>query len=104
MPKAYVVADNLGGWPGKARLYKLDPPARIAGGEHEHVVIYQQPRFAHQNGELGVVPATEHGAAKTNSVRRQGGSFTLHDDYDPSNSDYVEGAYWMALQMLGGYA
>ncbi|QIS16402.1 hypothetical protein [Nocardia arthritidis] len=46
--------------------------------------------------------ATESGSAATNSMLRGPGSFVLHDE--PDTSEYVEGAYRMALGLLGGYA
>ena len=103
MATAKLILDEVGGWPGRARCYHVDPPANIMGGDHDHVVVWVQPRYGHQSPEVGVLPSTEFGAAKANSVMRQAGSFTLHNDFDPADTTYVDGVCWLALQLLGGY-
>ncbi|RJO74184.1 hypothetical protein D5S18_18700 [Nocardia panacis] len=51
--------------------------------------------------EASVFPATETGACAETSLQRRGGSFVLHAEAD--SAERLEGAYWMALQLLGGY-
>ncbi|MFI9506865.1 hypothetical protein [Nocardia sp. NPDC052566] len=94
--------DAVGGYVGPARCYRLDPPKQFEGEAVEYVTIWLQPPFAHQSPEVGVVAATETGAAAARSVQRMPGSFVLQDN--PESPDYVDGAYRMALGLLGGYA
>ncbi|WP_069166803.1 hypothetical protein [Nocardia altamirensis] len=99
MAHAALHVDNLGGYIGPARCYKLDPPIRLDGIDCEYVTVWIQPRLPHQQAEVGVVAATVTGACATMSVMRQPGSFVLHGD--PDNDDYLEGCYTMALGLLG---
>ncbi|MBF6411021.1 hypothetical protein [Nocardia farcinica] len=98
MATATVHIPDVGGFPGPARCFKVDPPYQ----GHEYVTVWAQRAFGDLQGpEAGVVVATETGACAEPSVRRRPGSFTLHDD--PDTPERTEGAFWLALQLLGGY-
>lgn len=103
MATATVHIAEVGGCAGPARCYRLDPPARLNGAEYDYVTIWVQPAYAHQNAEVVVVPADETGASAIRSLRPQGGSVTLHDDYTPGDTVYEDGVRWLALRMLGDY-
>lgn len=98
MATASVHIVEVGGFPGPARCFKVDPPF----DGHDYVTVWVQRSFGpHQLPEAGVVPAHESGACAERSVKRRPGSFTLHDD--PDTPEKIDGAYWLALLMLGGY-
>ncbi|CAM3954196.1 hypothetical protein NONI108955_01320 [Nocardia ninae] len=99
MAYAVLHADDLGGYIGPARCYRLDPPVRLGGTDHEYVTVWVQPGLPHQQAEVGVVAATSTGACATWSMLRQPGSFVLHGD--PDTDDYLDGCYTMALGLLG---
>lgn len=100
MPAATLHIDDLGGYAGPARCYKLDTPKTFSDGVVAHyVTVWIQPGYGWQDPEVSLVPATETGACLTTSVRRRPGSYVLHDD--PDTPEYVEGAYWLALTQLG---
>lgn len=101
MATATVHINQVGGFAGPARCYRLDPPARLNGHDHEYVTVWIQAALGHQNAEVVTIAATETGASAYPSVRRQGGSMTLHAT--PDTPEYLEGAYWLALRGLGGY-
>lgn len=86
---------------GPGRVWRLDPPIRIDGHEHEYVCIWIDQGGKHQAPEVVTVAATESGAAAGTSVRRRAGSFTLQGD--PDSPEYVDGCHWLSLQLLGGY-
>ncbi|WP_228002127.1 hypothetical protein [Nocardia australiensis] len=98
MATATVQVADVGGYSGPARCFKVDPPYE----GHDYVTVWVQRSFGpHQMAEAGVVPATETGACAERSLKRRPGSFTLHED--PDTPERVDGAYWLALLMLGGY-
>jgi hypothetical protein len=98
MATATVHIESVGGFAGPARCFKVDPP--FMGSDY--VTIWAQTGFGeHTLPEACVVPATETGACAERSLKRRPGSFVLHDD--PDTPERVDGAYWMALLMLGGY-
>ncbi|MGW4325466.1 hypothetical protein ACWEKR_06195 [Nocardia sp. NPDC004573] len=101
MATATLHIDNVGGWAGPARCYRLDPPVRIAGVDHEYVTVWLLEAQRHQNAEVNVVAAGETGASAYPSLHRRGGSYVLHED--PVTPEQIEGAFWLALLMLGGY-
>ncbi|MFR9767041.1 hypothetical protein [Nocardia sp. SC052] len=66
------------------------------------MTAWVQPAYGrYQRPEIAVVPADETGASAERTLQRRPGSFVLHDE--PDSTERIEGAYWMALQMLGGY-
>lgn len=103
MPTAEVVVEQVDGYVGPARCYRLDPPVVIEGREYEHVTVVVQPPFAHQAAETKVYPAHKSGAAATLQLTRRVGSHTLRDDYRPGDVAYEDGVRALALILLGGY-
>lgn len=103
MATATLHLSEVGGWPGPAMCWKLDPPKAFGGFTAEYVVTCIVQEFPYQNAEVFCVPADESGACvdPSRSVRKRGGSITLHET--PDTPDYVAGAHWFALQGLGGY-
>lgn len=101
MATATFHADKVRTHSGPAKVWRLDPPARIDGQEHEFVCIWIDSGGKHQSPEVVTVAATESGAAIGGSIRRRAGSFTLQGD--PDSPEYVDGCHWLALQLLGGY-
>ncbi|MFI5781218.1 hypothetical protein [Nocardia sp. NPDC051570] len=99
MADAVLHIDNLGGYAGPARCYKLDPPVRFGDTDHEYVTVWVQPRLPHQNAEVAVVAATASGACATMSVIRQPGSHVLHTD--PATTDDLDACHAKALDLLG---
>ena len=98
MATATVHIETVGGFPGPARCFKVDPP--FAGSDY--VTVWAQPRFGqHTEPEAGVIPATETGACAEQSVKRRAGSFVLHDN--PDTPERFDGACWFALLAAGGY-
>lgn len=96
MATATVHIEDVGGFPGPARCFKVDPPYQGAN----FVTVWAQPSFGpHQEPEAGLVPATETGACAELSVKRRAGSFVLHDE--PDTQERINGAYWFALVMAG---
>ncbi|WP_028478701.1 hypothetical protein [Nocardia sp. CNY236] len=101
MATATLHKDNVGGHVSPARCWKLDPPVRIGDQEHEFVCTWVTPARPHQSAEVVAVLATENGAVAGKSVQRRAGSYTLHTD--PDTPEHIDGAHWLALQLLGGY-
>lgn len=96
MPTATVHIKELGGFAGPARCFALDPPYE----GHGYATAWVQPGFGnYQRPEVAIVPATETGAAAEISLMRRPGSFVLHDY--PETAEQLDGAYWLALLMLG---
>ena len=91
-------SESVGGSPGPARCYAVDPPYL---GQHRHVTVWVQPPYGHQLAEVCVVPAHESGAAAGTSLMRHAGSTPLHHDYTPGDVAYEDGVRWLALLLLG---
>lgn len=101
MATATLHIDNLGGWAGYTRTYKLDPPRYFGGQICEYVSICIIPGSAHCDGEVMVVAATERGVSLDGTVRRRIGSFVLEGN--PESPAYIEGCFAWALASIGGY-
>lgn len=102
MATATLHLAEVGGFPGSARCWQLDPPAVIAGRPTEFVTVYVQEGFAHQFPETVTVRALpDSGAVDGQSVMRLPGSFVLPGD--PDSPQYIDGCHFLALQFLGGY-
>jgi len=99
MLTASLHIDNVGGYPGYARTYKLSEAKSFAGISTEYVTIWIQKGFAYQDPEVGLIASTETGASAGTSVRRAPGSFVLH--YMPETPEQIEGAFAYALMSLG---
>lgn len=84
---------------GRCRSFKLSEPVSFGKGEYDHVLIWITPPHRVQNAEVVIMPATDYGTV-ADSMRKRGG-FTVFEDYDAENEDYVNGCYLMALTMLG---
>ncbi|MFC9892099.1 hypothetical protein ACFVMC_00255 [Nocardia sp. NPDC127579] len=98
MAKATIHVADVGGYPGPARCFEVDPPY----GGARYVTVWVQRSFGqHQLAEACVVPATETGACAEHSLKRRPGSYVLHEE--PNTPQRIDGAYWLALLMLGGY-
>lgn len=99
MATATVHIPSVGGYFGiAARCFRLDPPRLIDGHLHEYVTIAVQQPLGAQSAEVKVYPAHPSGASATTQLSRRVGSFVLDGEPD------IEGCYWLALQLLGGYA
>lgn len=108
MATAAVHIENVGGFAGPARCFRLDPPVKLGGVDREYITVWAQPGYGQiTKPEVCLVPATETGAAAPTmpgtpaSLIRHPGSFTLHDE--PDTPERIDGAYAFALLMLGGY-
>lgn len=88
MNTAVTVADGIGGYPGPATLYRIDPPMQGT----DHLIICHMKAVYGQAGQLAVLLATEDGATYRGDVRPQVGSYTT----DEPN-------HHLALQLAGGY-
>lgn len=98
MATATVQVASVGGYAGATRCFKIDPPFR----GHEYVSICATTSFGDIVGpKAEVFPADESGACTETSLKSRPGSFNLHDE--PDTPERLDGAYWMALQLLGGY-
>lgn len=106
---AAVHIPHIEGHPGFARTFKLSHP--LPDG-HQFVTIWVQPSFGNAVGpEVVIIPATESGACAEPSIKRRPGSFVMHEEplaVDATGNGsrvehVIDGAYRMALMMLGGY-
>ncbi|MBF6374445.1 hypothetical protein [Nocardia farcinica] len=97
MATATTHIEKVSGYVGEARCFRLDPPRVLDGVPREYVTICIQPRLGKLLPEVKVYAATEHGSSATPQLLRQPGSFTLGEEYS------VEGCFFLALQLLGGY-
>ena len=89
MPTAVMVADNVGGLPGPATLYRIDPPLKGT----DHLLLFFQPPMWGQDGQLVVLLATQYGAVFGADVRPQPGTHVTSAPNHP-----------LALQLAGGYS
>jgi len=96
---AQLHLDEVGGFPGPARTYKLSEPITLGSVTTEYVTVWYQRGYTHQEPEIGVVAATETGACIESSVRRRPGSAVLY--FTPETPEQIEGAYVYALMPLG---
>lgn len=103
MPTARVHIDSVDGYAGVTRCYRLDPPARIDGRDHEYVTISTTPRYATVAAEARLYPSDEFGTPVGPTLAKRPGSFVLHDDYAPGDAAYEDGVRALALTLLGGY-
>lgn len=102
MATATLHLDNVEGYSGYARCYHLDPPRSFgADGVHEYVTIWIGPRRRHLEPYAAAIPARPDGTVAIGSMKTSVGSFTLADD--PNTPAYIEGAFTLALGLLGGY-
>lgn len=101
MATATLHLADVGGYPGPARCWKLDPPVQIDAAHYDYATVWVQPGYAWQNAEVGTVIAHESGAVAGSTVHRRAGSFTLQGDAD--TPEYIDGCHLLALQLLGGY-
>lgn len=98
MNTATVHIPSVDGYFGiAARCFHLDPPRMIDGHTREYVTVVVQQRVGAQAAEVKVYPSHPNGANVGLQLTRRVGSFTLDGDPD------IEGCYWLALQLLGGY-
>ncbi|MEU3013331.1 hypothetical protein [Nocardia asteroides] len=104
MRTATLHIDNLGGYPGPARVWKLDEPLRIPGGTEVHyLTIWVELPTKWQAGEVAVLWANALGAGigSHGSVIKRGGSTVLREDF-AGQPDYIDGAHLLAL-LANGY-
>lgn len=108
MATATVHIENVEGFAGPARCFKLDPPVTLGGVDSPYVTVWTQSAYGQLiKPEACLIPATESGAAAPMvpgtppTLTRQPGSFVMHDD--PDTPAVIDGAYALALLMLGGY-
>lgn len=99
---AYLVEENVGGWPGRANLYRISHPMSAFDGRHEteYVIVYVVPPAKHTYAQCKVVPAHESGGCLEASVRHREGSFTPHGDPFQDEA-HLRGCYDWALAMAG---
>lgn len=102
MATATLHIDDLGGYPGPARVWALDEPLEIPDGTTvRYLTIWVQSPTNFQAGEVCVLWSNEHGAALGGSVIRRGGSTVLREDY-AGQPEYIDGAHLLAL-LANGY-
>lgn len=103
MATATLHIDDLGGYPGPARVWKLDTPLRIPDGTVVHyLAIWVQLPTKWQAGEVCVLWANERGAGiGGGSVIKRGGSTVLREDF-AGQPDHIDGAHLLAL-LANGY-
>lgn len=101
MSTASLHIDNLGGWAGYTRCYKIDPPRYFDAHKCEYISVCIVRGGRHADSEVVVVAATEQGVSLDGTVRRRVGSFVLEGD--PDNPAYIEGCFAWALASIGGY-
>lgn len=98
MATATVHIESVGGFAGTARCFAIDPPYE----GHSFVTICVTPGYGPVvRPRAEVFPARDSGAGAELSLMARPGSFVLHDE--PDTAERIEGAYWWALLMLGGY-
>ncbi|MBF6328720.1 hypothetical protein [Nocardia transvalensis] len=98
MPTATVHIESVDGYAGTARCFRIDPPF----DNHTYVTVCLTPSYGDiVRPEAQVFLGTETGACAELSLTRRPGSFVLH--HEPDTPDRIDGAYWTALQLLGGY-
>lgn len=98
MATAALHVDEVGGYAGHARCYSIAPPFE----GHAFVTVCVIPgygKFVRPKAE--VFPATDSGACAESTLMSRPGSFVLHDE--PDSPERVEGAFSLALLLLGGY-
>lgn len=88
--------------PGITRCYRLEPPKAFRDGlVAEYAVVSVIEGSDGAQPQVMVTPSDEYGAAVERSVMRRVGSVTL--DGNPDTPEYLEGAFWLGLQLLGDY-
>lgn len=98
MATATVHIAEVGGFAGVARCFAIDPPYE----GYSHVTLAAVPGYGRLvRPKVDIFPADATGACVETSLMARGGSFTLHDE--PDTTERIDGAYWLALQLLGGY-
>ncbi|WP_280465227.1 hypothetical protein [Nocardia brasiliensis] len=99
---AYLVLEDVGGWPGRANLYRVSEPMSAFDGKHEtdYVIVYVVPPAKHTYAQCKIVPAHESGGCLESSVRHRGGSFTPHGN-PFEDVAHLQGCYTWALAMAG---
>lgn len=100
MATATVHIESVGGYAGPSRCFAIDPPFE----GYSFVTVCATPGFGGVvRPKADVFPADETGACAdpSRSLIARPGSFILHDE--PTDPDKIDGAYWLALQLLGGY-
>lgn len=102
-PSATLHADDHGGMPGPAKIWRLDPPHDFGGYTADYAVVVLVEPQPHMDAEVLVFGCDETGGSvdPTRTLRRKPGSFTLHDY--PTTPEAVWGAHQWALASLGGY-
>lgn len=107
MATATVILEGVGGHASPATVYKLDPPKRVGEADAEYVTVWIDPPTQWQAAEVVAIWSNERGAAvipgapgQRCSIIRRAGSYVLHDDY-AGQPEYVAGAHFLALTMLG---
>lgn len=99
---AVLVLPDVSNKAGIARCYRLEPPKTFRGGVvAEYVVVSVIEGSDGVDPQVMVTPSNEHGGSVDRSVMRRVGSVTL--DGDPDTPEYLEGAFWLGLQLLGDY-
>ena len=104
MATATLHMDGVVGYPGPARVWKLDEPLRSPDGTEVHyLTIWVQLPTRWQAGEVCVLWTDERGAgiASHGSVIKRGGSMVLREDFS-GQPEHVDGAHLLAL-LANGY-
>ncbi|MBF6368439.1 hypothetical protein IU469_22335 [Nocardia puris] len=92
---AQVHLENVPGFFGEARCFRLDPPRPLAGAEREFVTVVVAPAVGQHAPSVRVYPAREDGGCAARQLAAQVGSFTPEEPVD------LQGCYALALMMLG---
>lgn len=98
MATATVQVEEVEGFAGRARCFKIDPPYQ----GHSYVTVCLTEGYRKVVlPKAEVFPANETGACVERTLASRPGSFVLHDV--PNTPETISGAYWLALLLLGGY-
>ncbi|WP_280371193.1 hypothetical protein [Nocardia wallacei] len=100
MATATLVLDNVSGYPGLARVYRVSPPLLYDGAERDHVLVWVREPRMHRAARVSVMMSTQTGAPIEGSMLERPGSFTAHGN-PFGRLDHREGCFAWALLGAG---
>ncbi|MBF6298206.1 hypothetical protein IU459_11710 [Nocardia amamiensis] len=100
MATAVMILDKVPGYPGLARVYKLDPPLVYDNQEREYALIWVPQPSPHVDVTVSVIPSTRTGVPIEGSMRARPGTFVAHGN-PFARPDYLEGCFAWALAGAG---
>ena len=103
MATATLVQDQVRGYRGLARLFRLDPVLVYDGKEYDHALVWIQVPEPHMDARVSVLMATSRGTPAEGSMRERPGTFVAHGNplNDPAS---IEGAFVWALAGAGQFS